>query len=202
MSGLETKHPDTYKNFTDVYHVIRLTDKVWAGLSTDLVIEQTLMRSLKATGGLTRGSGMTEEQRSLWTMSMPVTSEYNSAMQEFTNLSFTTSDQHKDLSEARIKRDTSDVSKINKKLATCTPFSPDPSLRNVVNGVVASSGVNVHEYESVGKKIMANMIGHAVFTVLFKRKEKATTLGEISKVKIAPEQTIDAALLFQRFLVV
>ena len=38
----------------------------WAGLSTDLVIEQVLMRSIKSTGGLTRGRGMAEIQRLLW----------------------------------------------------------------------------------------------------------------------------------------
>ena len=32
-------------------------------LSSDLVIEQTLIRSLKSTGGLTRGSGMTEDTK-------------------------------------------------------------------------------------------------------------------------------------------
>ena len=56
----------------------------WAGLSSDHGIEQTLMRSLKSTGGLTRGSGMTEDIRNLWTLSAPVTSEYNIAMQDFT----------------------------------------------------------------------------------------------------------------------
>lgn len=41
-------------------HVVRKSDRYWASLSTDLVIEQVLMRSLKNTGGLTRGSGLTE----------------------------------------------------------------------------------------------------------------------------------------------
>ena len=36
---------------------------------------------------------------------------------------------------------------------------------------------------------------YVVFIVSFKRKDKATTLGEISKVKIIHEQTINAALL-------
>ena len=37
------------------YHVVRRSDAYWAGLSTDLVIEQELMRSVKTTGGLTHG---------------------------------------------------------------------------------------------------------------------------------------------------
>jgi hypothetical protein len=74
------------------------------------------MRSLKSTGGLTRGSGMNEDQRSLWTMYTPIIFEYNNAMQEFNNLAYTTREQHKESTNARIKRDSSDRSKISSKL--------------------------------------------------------------------------------------
>ena len=69
MSELQIKHPDVLKKFEEGFHVVRRSDTSWAGLGSDLVIEQTLMRSLKSTGGLTHGSGMSEEQISLWTMS-------------------------------------------------------------------------------------------------------------------------------------
>ena len=123
-------------------------------------------------------------------------------MQEFNHLSYTTSEQHKESTEARINRDSSDLSKISSKLIACTPFSQEPSLGNIVNGAVAKSDVNVHEFESVGRKIMEKMIGQPAFTFSFKRKDKAKTLGDASAVKVAPEQIIDPALLFQRFLVV
>ena len=61
MSEPESKHPYVYEKFQDRFHVIRRTNQFWAGLSCDLVIEQTLMRSLKSTCGLTHGSKMTEE---------------------------------------------------------------------------------------------------------------------------------------------
>ena len=86
MSNLEEKHPDVYRKFLDGFHVVLRSNQCWAGLSSDLVIEQTLMRFLKSTCGLSRGSGMTEDMRILWTLSAPVTSEYNIAMQDFTNL--------------------------------------------------------------------------------------------------------------------
>ena len=41
----------------------RRTDRYWAGLSSDLVIEQGLMRSMKSTGRLTRGRGVCESER-------------------------------------------------------------------------------------------------------------------------------------------
>ena len=40
---------------------VRRSDRYWAGLSSDLVIEQVLMRSMKTSGGLTRGQGMSEQ---------------------------------------------------------------------------------------------------------------------------------------------
>jgi len=61
---------------------------------------------------------MTEDLRNLWTLSAPVTSEYNSAMQDFTGLTYATSPQHKESSEARIKRDAFDMEKIRQKLAS------------------------------------------------------------------------------------
>lgn len=86
MCQLETTHPDVYDRYSRGFHVIRCSNHFWAGLSSDLVIEQTLMRSSKSSGGLTHGSGMAEEMRALWTMSTPITSEYNNAMQEFNEL--------------------------------------------------------------------------------------------------------------------
>ena len=152
------------------------------------------MRSLKTSGGLTHGSGMNEEQRSLWTMSMPITAAYNMAMQDFNQLTHTTSDQHKETTNARMCRDISDIAKINSKLNTFTPFSEDPSLRNIVNGIEAPSDTNVHEYKKVGMNIIDKMVGQPVFKYSFKRKDKAITLGHSSSVQIAADRTIDSAL--------
>ena len=122
-------------------------------------------------------------------------------MQDFTDLTYTTNPQHKDSTEARIKRDASDLEKIRIKLAACSPFTSDPTLRNIVNGIVAGPDVNVHDFESVGNKIIGDIIGKSAFTYKFKRKD-SPNLGNISVVKIAPDRTIDPVLLFQRFLVV
>src|SRR6218665_3040850 len=69
MGQLHINHPDVFRKFENGYHVIRRSNQFWAGLSSDLVIEQMTMRSLKTCGGLTRGSGLPDEQRVLWTMS-------------------------------------------------------------------------------------------------------------------------------------
>ena len=86
MSILPEEHPDVYQSFLDGLHVTRRSNRQWAGLSTDLIIEQVLMRSLKTSGGLTRGRGMTEQQRTIWTLAMPKCAEINHTMQELSGV--------------------------------------------------------------------------------------------------------------------
>lgn len=62
------------------YHVIKPTDQYLADISSDLAIEQALMRSIKTTCGLTRGRGMSESQKALWILSMPDCAEVNNAV--------------------------------------------------------------------------------------------------------------------------
>ena len=76
MVRLSITNPAADKLLRGSFHVIHRSDRFWSGLGADLVIEQVLMRSLKSTGGLTRGSGITEAQRALWTMSMPACAQY------------------------------------------------------------------------------------------------------------------------------
>ena len=202
MTTFETTNPAVVSQFRKGLHVIRRTDKYWAGLGCDLVIEQTLMRTLKSNGGLTRGSGMTDEQRIVWTMSLPVSSLYNLAMQDFTDTMYASSEQHKDIAQSRVRRDASDLEKLSTKLRPCSPFAPDPSRRNIFTGVVATKDVNVTRFQELDTRVVQELIGKAAFTCSFIRSLKAKTLAFSSAVKVSGEQSIDPALLFQRLLVV
>ena len=66
MLNLEESHPWVHDRFTKGFHAIRRSDKFWAGLWSDLIIEQVMMRSIKSSGGLTRGRGIAESTRQLW----------------------------------------------------------------------------------------------------------------------------------------
>ena len=71
MLQLPSSYPWVYERIdADGYHVIRRSDRFRKGLWSDLVIEQVLMRSLTSRGGLTRGRGVTESVRIMWTNSM------------------------------------------------------------------------------------------------------------------------------------
>jgi len=115
------------------------------------------MRSLKSQGGLARGSGMSEHQRTVWAMSYTVSSAYNFTMQELTTRSYTTSEQHKELSASRLRRDETDLGKVAEKLDSFTPFSADESLRIFITGINANEDVNVQDLFKIGKDIVQNM---------------------------------------------
>ena len=95
MQTLPESYPNVCQAFQNGVHVVRRSDRYWAGLSPDLVIEQVLMRSAKTTGGMTRGKGLTERQCTQWLLSMPSCVEMNNAMQLFCGKEFHTSPQHK-----------------------------------------------------------------------------------------------------------
>ena len=52
------EHPDVHQHFKDGFHVGRRSNQSWAGLSTDLMIEQVLRRTHKTSDGLMRGRRM------------------------------------------------------------------------------------------------------------------------------------------------
>ena len=58
------------------------------------------MRSMKSENGLTRGRGMTEQQRVVWSLAMPACAEVNRAMQELTGVSFNSGEQNKDMAQS------------------------------------------------------------------------------------------------------
>ena len=200
MTDLRTDHLDVYRDFLSGLHVARRSDRFWAGLSIDLVIEQVLMRSLKISGGLTRGRGLTEQKRLIWLLSMPACAETNHTMQELTGVQFNSGEQNKDMSKARQTRDMKDTVTILSGLATHNPFSldGDSNLRNIMNGVNADNNVNADTAKSVGEKILSSMNGTLVTDYSFKRSAQAITMASKSSVKIDNNQVqVDPQLLFR-----
>ena len=136
-------------------------------------------------------------------MSSPVCSDCNIALQDFNRHALTTSAQHKEVTETRMKRDQSDIAKLGEKLESCNLISADdPSLCNIITGIMADDNVDVDEFCAVGQKCFDKLVGIPVFTYSFKRKDKAKTLGDSTAVKVTPGKSIDPAVLFQRLIVI
>jgi hypothetical protein len=168
-------------------------------LSTDLTIEQVLMRSVKTAGGLTRGRGIGESQRALWLLSMPSCAEVNQAMQEVTDVGFYTSEQHKEETKARQERDQKDVLSIIDVMKDRSPFAGDANLRNIETGVGADRSVNADNAKGVGDKIIKSMEGKNILDFSFKRKDQVVTMSSKTSIKIDGETVhVDPQLLFQR----
>ena len=117
------------------------------------------MRSMKTSGGLTRGRWMTEQQRLMWLLSMPACAEVNQAMQELTGVNYSTREQNKDMGKAIQARDWKDTLAVVQYLQERNPFSNDPSMRNIATGVHAPSTINVDTARSVGAAILKSMEG-------------------------------------------
>ena len=161
MSKLPETNSRVHQYFLNGYHVAQRSDRFWGGLSTDLVIEQVLMRSLKTSGGLTRGRGMTELQQIIWLLSTPACAEVNLSMQELTGIRFVTSEQHKESSQTRMTRDYKDASVLAEFLVSRNPFTADDFI-NIVTGESASINVNVDRAKEIGEQILSGMSGKQI----------------------------------------
>ena len=112
MSELKSVNPIVHDRYKEGGFVIRRSDRYWAGLPCDLVIEQVFMRSLKSTGSLTRGSGMTAVQRAIWILSQHICSKYGLVMEENTGVLYTNSEQHQSATKPRVTRDKLDTDQL------------------------------------------------------------------------------------------
>ena len=169
MYKLETTHPVIFNNFKDNgLHVIRRSDTYWSGLSSDLIIEQGLMQSMKTSGGLTRGRGMGKVQRTIWLLLSPACTAVIEAIQNLTGIRYESSDQHKETTNARHVKDYKDIVTITRYISDYNPFISSSDLINIENGEDADSSVNVAR--EIGTKIIDNMVGTPVLDYCFKKK--------------------------------
>ena len=199
MNKLSETHQDVYELFMRGFHPIRRSDREWAGLSTDLVIEQELMRSVKTSGGLTRGSRMSEIQRHIWVMSRPACAQINAAIQDLTGIKHKSSEQIKDLSIARIDRDFKDTTKIQNFLSDRNPFMRTKEPINIASGIHANPEVNVDRAKDIGIDILKSMRGMNPNKYVFQKKKQVVTLATKNAAKVKDDSIqIDPNLLFQR----
>ena len=124
-------------------------------------------------------------------------------MQQLSGTKYTTSEQHKDATQARVARDVKDTQEVLRYISQRSPFTDKPSLRNIATGVTASPSVNVHDSKNVGKRILASMEGKTVAEYTFRKRYQAVTMNVKSTIKVHDEPVhVDPQLLFQRLVTV
>ena len=204
MEILQYTHPHVYRKFLDGFFVLRRTDNYWAGIYSDLYIEQVLMGNVKAVGGLTRGRGFEQSTSVVWLLSTPACAEVNRAMREVTSLhDNSVQNVHKDRSAARMHRDAKDVQNILHYFSERKPFCKESTeLRSLSSGVIADKPVNVDIAESVGQAIVQSMHGKSVAEFKFCKKNQVITLASSTYITVERENLeIDPKQLFQRLVV-
>ena len=80
MPSLSDTNPWPNKQFEDGYHAVRRSNRFWEELRSELVTEQTWVRSMKCTGGLTRGRVFEENVRNIWIMTIGHSAAFHESM--------------------------------------------------------------------------------------------------------------------------
>lgn len=131
-----------YELFTSGgYFTIRRSDKFWSGMWSDMIIEQFLMRSMKTQGGLTHGRGMGDCIIAKFVLTIIILIEVCNSMEAFCDVSYCSSEQHVDSTDARVKRDAPDLMKLLEFFTTYNPFPHTQQLTSIFSGIVANNSI-------------------------------------------------------------
>ena len=84
-------------------------------------------------------------------------------MQQLTSVTHQTSEQHKDVSQARQTWGAVDSEKVVSFIEWRSPFEADPSLRNIVSSISARPKVNVDHAKQIRVTILHKLVGHPAF---------------------------------------
>ena len=180
MEMLKQNYPSVHMEFCQGNHAVRRSKRFWAGLWSDLVIEQTLMRSIKSRGGLTRGRGVSESVRHLWVLTLNNAAGIHQAMTNLTKMTINSSEQHVEMGTARKKQDHKDCEKFLRWIELRNPFTYDDThLHSLTLGLVSITGkdeVNCENVEAVGRSIQMKMDNIVVSKCKIKRKDQVKPL--------------------------
>ena len=158
---LSNEKPCLYQQFIDGKHRVRCSTRYGSGLWSELVIEQTLMRSLNSSRSLTRSRGFEDNVRHLWVKSVRYTSAVHESMISLSGVHTGSSDQNKEMGFAKWICDFEDCNKIYNRFVTRNPFNiDDKNLHPLSTGVVAVHGkdaVKCYDAEIIGSKIQESL---------------------------------------------
>ena len=168
MSNLQAELNNALKHFEEGLHVVRRSYHLWAGLSSDLIIEQVLIAKPENQRGpheRERNDGATASAVAAIHACLCGIQQGNARANR---VSYT--------AKARQARDWRDTLAAVQYSQERNPFSPDPTLRNIAIGVHAHTPVNVDTAKNVGTTILQSMEVKRAAEYTFKKKDQAVTL--------------------------
>lgn len=204
MNSLEeVMPPEEYQLFTDNgYFTIRRRDSFWSGNFSDQTIEQFLMRTLKLSGGMTHGRGITDSTLTKWVHALPRCAPICDELEQFTGVHTGTSEQHRDLRQSTQSRDKKDRGTFVEWLEAHPPFAGYEAERLVClsTGLVADLSVNCDSAVELGRKAASGMSGKKFTDLTLRRGDKVKTIGSKQKtVRVRGENVeVNPSLLLNR----
>lgn len=202
MQKLESLDSSEYENFvTKGLFTIRRTNKFFSGTWTDMIIEQSLMRAMKTQGGLTQGRGLIDSSLARWISSMSSCIPVCNALEDFTGIRSSSSNQHVELSKSRLQRDKTDFGKFITWLEDHNPFKCTEFM-SLSSGIIACSSVNCDQACDIGANILNKNIGKKFTEIKCKRSENIKNFAQMSnKIKICQKYVdINPMQLFNRII--
>ena len=166
------------------------------------------MRSLKSSGGLTRGRGFEDNVRHLWVKIFSYAAAVHESIISLSGVNTGSSDQNKEMGFARRICDFDGCNKIYNWFVTRNLFNNDEEdLHSLSTGVVAVHGkdaVNCDKADIIGSKILEKLDKVNFTDAYIKKKDQFVSFGDLSRsVKIDGKNSIsvNSTLLFTRYLV-
>ena len=194
----EIMDPDEFEKFIGRSFYSWTNQKIFPGVLTDLLIKQTLMRLMKVKGGLIF-RGITESTISTFAAGIIAMQNVCHQIEQFCDVTFTTSDEHVDARKTPIERDTSDVEKLYTWFAKNNPFCENDWLVALNFGIVGTSEITCHKAFQVGLEMLSKVLGSTFHSFPHKRKNTICLLADINSSLIVEKKriAIDPFLLFQ-----
>ncbi|KAF4531641.1 hypothetical protein B566_EDAN006572 [Ephemera danica] len=184
MQGLQSKMSESdYEKFVNSgYFTIRRTEIPWSGVWSDMIIEQSLMRSIKSVGGISHGRGYSESVLCKYINSLPVCAQFSECLEKFTGIESKSSEQHKDLFASRNKNDIKHVAVFAEWLKLNSPFSVNTNdIISLSTGAVGDSKINCELSEDIGTRILNDMKGKNFADIHIRRNDKTLPLAAMYK---------------------
>ena len=188
---------EEYRQFTEKgFFTIRLLERFWNGVFSDQTIEQSLMRFLNTSGGMTRGREITDNTLTKWVHALPRCVPICNSLENFTCVQIGTSEQHKDLRPSSERRDNTDLSLSESPFDDCQP----ELMVSISTDIVADSSVNCDDAVQVGQTAIAKMMGKTYAKLTLRRKDKVKLFGAMKNtVRVRGEDVVvNPSLLFNR----
>lgn len=138
-----------------------------------------------------------------WILGMPTFCKISEQIEEFWQIYFHSSEQHKNLRKSRMERDELDLQKLEEWFITCDPFYEREDLISLSTGFVGNDSINWYKAADVGNKTIEKIINLKFDDIKCKRKGRVLPLSCAKcTIKINGQAVpIDPLKIFQRIYI-